>query len=101
MYILKQSNVFSDWLSSLKDLEAKARIIARLRQAERANFGDCRSLGEGIWEMRIDIGKGYRVYYVRIGTVVYALLCGGDKKTQRHDIAKARILAAAAKGEQP
>lgn len=101
MFVLKRSSIFSDWLRHLKDVEAKARIIVRLRQAERGNFGDCRSLGEGVWEMRIDVGKGYRVYYVRSGNVVYALLCGGDKKTQRQDIAKARILAAAAKREQP
>lgn len=101
MFVLKQSSIFSDWLRHLKDMEAKARIIVRLRQAERGNFGDCRSLGDGVWEMRIDVGKGYRVYYVRTGKVVYALLCGGDKKTQGQDIAKARILAAAAKKEQP
>lgn len=101
MFVLKRSSLFSEWLLHLKDLEAKARIIARLRQAERGNFGDCSSLGEGLWEMRIDVGKGYRVYYVRIGEVVYALLCGGDKKTQKRDIAKARSLAAAAKKDQP
>lgn len=101
MFVLKRSSVFSDWLRHLKDMEAKARIIARLRQAERGNFGDCRSLAEGLWEMRIDAGKGYRVYYVRIGEIVFALLCGGDKKTRRQDIAKARTLAAAAKKEQP
>jgi len=62
MFVLRQSNVFSGWLRQLKDMEAKARIITRLQQAERGNFGDCRSLGEGLWEMRIDVGKGYRVY---------------------------------------
>ena len=101
MFVLRQSNVFSGWLRQLKDMEAKARIITRLQQAERGNFGDCRSLGEGLWEMRIDVGKGYRVYYVRIGEIVYALLCGGNKKTQSRDIAKARILALVAKREQP
>lgn len=99
MFVLRQSSVFADWLRHLADMKAKARIITRLRQAEHGNFGDCRSLGAGIWEMRIDVGKGYRVYYVRVGEVVYALLCGGDKKTQGQDIARARLLAAAAKRE--
>jgi putative addiction module killer protein len=101
MFVLRRSSIFSDWLRHLKDVEAKARIIVRLRQAEAGNFGDCRSLGEGVWEMRINVGKGYRVYYVRTGKVVYALLCGGSKKTQRQDIAKAMIMALAAKKEQP
>lgn len=101
MFVLMQSSVFSDWLRHLRNIEAKARILTRMRQAERGNFGDCRSLGEGLWEMRIDVGTGYRVYYVRSGEVIYLLLCGGDKKTQGRDIARARSLAAAAKKEEP
>jgi len=73
----------------LKDARGKARIIERIRSAERCNFGDCESIGQGISELRIHFGPGYHVYFTRVGNVVYVLLCGGIKRNQQRDIAKA------------
>ncbi|MFN0141581.1 MAG: type II toxin-antitoxin system RelE/ParE family toxin [Pyrinomonadaceae bacterium] len=81
---------FNDWLSKLRDPIAKARIIARIRSAEAGNFGDCEPVGDGISEMRIHVGPGYRAYYCRRGRVVYLLLCGGDKSSQKRDIREAK-----------
>jgi putative addiction module killer protein len=83
----------SDWLNSLKDQKAKARILHRLSQAALGNFGDCEPVGEGVSEMRIHHGPGFRVYFVRHGAAVYVLLCGGDKSSQRRDIARAKRMA--------
>ena len=83
---------FDAWLKSLRDSVGKARIIARIRSAQEGNFGDCEPVGEGISEMRIHFGPGYRLYYTRKGKVVYLLLCGGDKSTQRQDIKQAKAL---------
>jgi putative addiction module killer protein len=77
----------------LKDARAKARIIIRIRSAERGNFGDCEPVGAGVSEMRIHFGPGYRVYFTRVGDGVYTLLCGGTKRGQKRDIAKAKDLA--------
>ena len=74
-----RTDVFDAWLSKLKDARGKARIVERIRSAERDNFGDCEPTGEGIPEMRIHCGPGYRVYFTRTGGVVYLLLCGGTK----------------------
>lgn len=90
---VRQTDLFRDWLRGLADGRAKTRIAARIRRLEHGNLGDCRSLGSGLVEMRIDYGPGYRVYFVRRGRVVVVLLCGGDKGTQRQDIEKARRLA--------
>ncbi|HQZ83019.1 MAG TPA: type II toxin-antitoxin system RelE/ParE family toxin [Pyrinomonadaceae bacterium] len=83
---------FDEWLVKLRDQTAKARIIARVRSAEAGNFGDCKSVGEGISEMRIHAGPGYRLYYCRRGDVVYLLLCGGDKSSQQRDIKEAKSI---------
>jgi putative addiction module killer protein len=93
MIELRQTTDFSDWLRRLKDAEAAARIVARLRRMEQGNPGDAKSVGKGIVEMRIAHGPGYRVYYVRRGVDVVILLCGGDKHSQRRDIKRAQILA--------
>jgi len=77
----------------LADQKAKARISARLRSAMLGNFGDCEPVGEGISEMRIHFGPGYRVYFVRTGTTIYVLLAGGDKSSQKQDIARAKKMA--------
>ena len=90
---VRQTDLFRDWLRGLADARVKTRIAARVRRLEQGNLGDCRSLGSGLVEMRIDYGRGYRVYFVRRGLVVVVLLCGGDKGTQRQDIEKARRLA--------
>ena len=81
-----RSEEFDDWLMSLKDRIGKARIIQRLDTAAAGNFGDCEPVGEGVSEMRIHVGPGYRLYYVRRGEVVYLLLAGGTKSTQKRDI---------------
>ncbi len=84
---------FDQWLARLKDLRGKARIIERIRSAERGNFGDCAAVGSVVSEMRIHFGPGYRIYFCRTGDVVYVLLCGGMKRDQRRDILRARSMA--------
>ncbi|MEZ5424054.1 MAG: type II toxin-antitoxin system RelE/ParE family toxin [Pyrinomonadaceae bacterium] len=81
---------FDKWLSKVRDPIAKARIVARIRSAEAGNFGDCKPVGDGISEMRIHVGAGYRAYYCHRGKVLYLLLCGGDKSSQKRDIREAK-----------
>ncbi|HEY6767021.1 MAG TPA: type II toxin-antitoxin system RelE/ParE family toxin [Candidatus Sulfotelmatobacter sp.] len=88
-----RSSDFDAWLSGLTDQKAKARILARLRSATLGNFGDCEPVGEGVSEMRIHVGLGYRVYYTRTGSSVYILLAGGLKASQTKDIDKAKHMA--------
>jgi putative addiction module killer protein len=83
------SDVIGDWLASLEDLKARARIAARLDRLSLGNFGDCRPLREGVSELRIDWGPGYRVYYAMLGRTRVLLLCGGDKRRQASDIKRA------------
>jgi probable addiction module antidote protein/putative addiction module killer protein len=78
------------WLSHLPDQKAKARILARLTSATFGNFGDCEPVGEGVSEMRIHVGAGYRIYYTRTGSTIYVLLAGGVKASQTRDIVKAK-----------
>ena len=80
---------FTEWLNGLRDKLAQARIRIRLRQVQAGNFGDCKPVGEGVWELRIDWGPGYRVYYAQAGKRLVLLLAGGDKRTQQADIAAA------------
>ncbi len=89
----KQTTDFDSWLSNLKDRTAKYRILARLKNAMFGNFGNCSPVGEGVSEMKIDVGPGYRVYYTRIGDTTYFLLAGGDKSTQSKDIIRAKRLS--------
>jgi len=93
MNIILRTEVFDVWLSKLRDSRGKARIIERIRSAERGSFGDCSPVGDGVSEMRIHHGPGYRVYLTRSGNVVYILLCGGTKRSQKRDISKAREMA--------
>lgn len=93
MNAFHQTTIFADWLSGLADRTAKARIVARIEAARLGNFGDSEPVGEGVSEMRIDVGAGYRAYYMRDGLIVYLLLCGGDKSTQQTDIARAKAMA--------
>lgn len=81
---------FQDWLDALKDKRAQARIVARLRQAEGGNLGDWKSLGHEIFEMRVDVGAGYRVYFTRRGDVLLIVLAGGSKSSQSRDIKRAQ-----------
>ena len=93
MITLEQTGEFAAWLVALGDHKAKARIVARIEAAKLGNFGDCDSVGDGVSEMRIDFGPGYRVYFMREGRVIYLLLCGGDKSSQKKDIRRARRMA--------
>lgn len=93
MNTIIRTEIFDKWLSKLKDARGKARIIERIRSAEHGNFGDAKVIGQGVSEMRIHFGPGYRVYFTRVGNVVYVLLCGGTKRKQQRDIDKAKELA--------
>jgi putative addiction module killer protein len=88
-----QTEEFGNWLRRLRDDRAKARIVARIRRMELGNLGDTRPLGGGLAEIRIDYGPGYRIYIAYRSASVVLLLCGGDKQTQRRDIARAREFA--------
>lgn len=80
---------FTDWLNNLRDRQAKARILARIERLEGGNFGDCEPCREGVSELRVHWGAGYRVYHARVGKAVILLLTGGDKRTQDADIGRA------------
>ena len=90
MYIIKKTNHFDRWIIKIKDIRAKAKILARLRRVEIGNLGDYKALGESLFEIRIDHGPGYRIYFCKRKGVVIVLLIGGDKSTQIKDIEKAR-----------
>lgn len=83
---------FSEWLDTVRDKLAQARIRVRLRQVQAGNFGDCEPVGEGVIELRVHVGAGYRVYCGRHGKAVVLLLCGGDKGSQVADIKRAKEL---------
>ena len=90
-YITANGKVpFAEWLDRLRDRRARLKIKLRLDRVEEGNLGDCRSVGEGVFELRIDYGPGYRVYFGQIGLRIVLLLCGGDKSTQEKDICKAK-----------
>jgi len=86
---LAETDEFHHWLGSLADRRAATRVVDRIKRASNGNFGDAKSVGSGVSEMRIDYGPGYRVYFFRRGKELVVLLCGGDKKSQQADIAKA------------
>ncbi len=88
-----ESSTFKRWIRRLRDRTAVARINARLRNITNGHFGDVRAVGDGISEMRIQSGPGYRVYFIREGTEVVVLLCGGDKNSQSRDIKRAKRIA--------
>ena len=81
---------FEEWLDDLNDKRAVARILARLARVRQGNLGDCKSVGEGVSELRVDYGPGYRVYFGQKGRTLVVLLCGGDKRTQDRDIRQAK-----------
>jgi putative addiction module killer protein len=95
VYSVLRTDEFDRWLSKLRDAKAKARIALRIRSAELGNLGDMRSVGDGISEMRVHYGPGYRVYFKLRGKQLILLLIGGDKSTQTRDIKKAKAIAAA------
>ncbi|WP_455378076.1 type II toxin-antitoxin system RelE/ParE family toxin [Petrachloros mirabilis] len=81
---------FSEWIASLRNIKAHAKIRVRLDQVRLGNLGDCRGVGEGVQELRLDYGPGYRVYFGQEGATIVLLLCGGDKNTQSNDIDTAK-----------
>jgi putative addiction module killer protein len=90
---VRETGIFSEWLSSLRDARARAEVARRVRRLSFGNPGDVKPVGEGISELRIHYGPGYRVYYVQRGNLLIVLLCGGDKSNQAKDIAMALKLA--------
>jgi putative addiction module killer protein len=82
---------FDNWLRELRDTNAVARILARIGRVRRGILGDCKSVGEGVSELRVAYGPGYRVYFGQRGETLVVLLCGGDKRTQERDIRQARL----------
>ena len=90
---VRQTDVYVDWFARLRDRAARARITVRIRRLSLGNPGDVKPVGRGVSEMRIDYGPGYRIYFVRRGNDIVVLLCGGDKRTQDRDIARALELA--------
>ncbi|MGR6648076.1 type II toxin-antitoxin system RelE/ParE family toxin [Avibacterium paragallinarum] len=93
MIQIKSTTLFKKWLDELKDLRARAKIQTRIKRLQLGNFGDVKPVGEGISELRITEGKGYRIYLKNQNGVVVILLCAGDKSIQSKDIEKAKLLA--------
>jgi putative addiction module killer protein len=98
MMELIRSATFNDWISGLRDRRAVVRIAARLDRLATGNPGDVEPVGQGVSELRINYGPGYRVYFMQRGPVLVILLCGGDKSTQERDIKQAKALAESWKG---
>lgn len=94
MVRLLKSEAFDAWLGKLRDREAKARILVRMTRLSQGNPGDVKPVGQGVLEIRVDFGPGYRIYFTRRGDQIALLLCGGDKRTQAADIARAKEIAA-------
>ena len=99
MNTIYETETFSNWLAKLKDRQGKARILARIASAKAGNFGDCEPIGEGVSEMRIHFGPGYRLYFAQEDKRVYLLIIGGDKSEQKRNIGDAKIMWRAIKGE--
>lgn len=93
MIEVRQTDEYSEWFANLRDKQARARINTRIRRLSLGNSGDVKPVGEGISELRIDFGPGYRVYFLQRGREVVILLAGGDKRTQQKDIQTALELA--------
>ena len=92
MIEIRKTDLFAKWIDSLSDIRAKARILVRIERLAAGNPGDARAVGEGISELRINYGPGYRVYYKKVGQTLIVLLAGGDKRTQSRDIKAAKRL---------
>src|ERR1700689_3148601 len=93
MPAVRETDEFTSWLNDLRDQVAKAKILVRVQRLSKGNAGDVRPVGEGVSELRIHHGAGYRVYYIQRGEELIVLLCGGDKDSQDKDIAQAKKLA--------
>jgi putative addiction module killer protein len=90
--VINKTDKFLAWVDGLKDQKGRARVLTRVVAAETGNFGDCDSVGDGVSEMRIHYGPGYRVYFAQEGVNVYLLIAGGDKSNQKQDIKQAKAL---------
>jgi len=93
MVEVRRTETFRKWFASLRDVTGKVAIARRIERFEAGNFGDASPVGEGVKEMRVHVGPGYRVYFVIRGSTLVILLCGGDKGSQRRDIEAAKLLA--------
>ena len=93
MYDIRKTDTYAEWLDGLRDIHARARVLARVERFAAGNPGDVKAVGEGVSELRIDYGPGYRVYFTMRGRTVIILLAGGDKRTQSTDIKTALRLA--------
>lgn len=96
-----RSSTFSSWLLKLADSRARMRIQVRIDRMADGSFGDVKAVGEGLSEVRIDYGPGYRVYFMQQGRQVVILLCGGDKSSQPRDIKQARLIAESWQEQNP
>ncbi|MHC8334385.1 type II toxin-antitoxin system RelE/ParE family toxin [Pseudomonas sp. LB3P25] len=92
-YLIQQTMIFATWHASVRDLRAKLAIARRIDRASAGNLGDIKTVGDGVSEMRVDVGAGYRVYFTMRDSVVIVLLAGGDKSSQTADIRRAKKLA--------
>lgn len=92
---VRKTEAFERWLSSLRDMQARTRVVTRIRLLGEGHIGDAKALGDGVSELRIHAGPGYRIYFARVGDQLVFLLAGGDKSTQTKDVARAKALAAA------
>ena len=92
MHEVRQTQIYSDWFSSLRDRLAKTRIDIRIRRLSLGNAGDVKPVGEGVSELRVNHGPGYRIYFTQQGNICIVLLAGGDKSSQDQDISKAKAL---------
>ena len=93
MIEIRKTNSFAKWIDGLRDVRARARVLVRIERLAAGNLGDVKPIGEGVSELRVDYGPGYRVYFKKIGQTVVILLAGGSKKTQQKDIEKALEIA--------
>ena len=98
MIEVRQTAAFGSWIGGLRDLRAAARIDARIGRLRLGNFGDVKSVGDGVSELQVDFGPGYRVYFTKHDDKVVVLLCAGDKGSQARDIKRAKAMAAELKG---
>ena len=93
MIEVRRTDIFMEWIDDFRDVQARARIAKRIDRLALGNFGDAKSVGGAVFELRFDFGPGYRIYYTRLGNVVVILLCGGDKGSQDRDISRAKLMA--------